>query len=106
MIIFHPVSYIYLIKHFSSSADPLNQYFFTTFLYPSEIFIPFFSALSFLLLLIVLFLTSFNMRILFGIEYSKIIIIGCCLIIFSIYINYDTQLILGNQREKFYAMCV
>ena len=40
-------------------------------------------------------------RILFGIEYSKLIINGCCLIDFSTYIIYDTQLILGNKREKF-----
>ncbi len=33
--------------------------------------------------------------------YSKLIINGCCLIVFSTYIIYDTQLILGNQREKF-----
>ena len=48
-----------------------------------------------------LFMISSCLRILFGIEYSKLIINGCCLIIFSTYIIYDTQLILGNQREKF-----
>ena len=48
-----------------------------------------------------LFMISSCLRILFGIEYSKLIINGCCLIVFSTYIIYDTQLILGNQREKF-----
>ena len=48
-----------------------------------------------------LFMISSCLRILFGIEYSKLIINGCCLIVFSTYIIYDTQLILGNKREKF-----
>ena len=41
------------------------------------------------------------MLILFGFEYSKLIIIGCCLIVFNTYIIYDIQLILGNYKEKF-----
>ena len=48
-----------------------------------------------------LFLIGSCLRILFGTEYSKLIIMGCCLIIFSTYIIYDTQLILGNHKERF-----
>ena len=45
-------------------------------------------------------------RILFGFEYSKLIIIGCCLLVFSAYIIYDTQLIFGNHKENDYILAV